>query len=34
MKTVPNPKKSPVEARIMPIGVPMPIVRVAMDATS
>ena len=34
MTTDPNPKKSPVEARIMLMGVPMPVVRVAMDATS
>ena len=34
MTTDPNPKKSPVEARIMPMGVPMFVVRVAMDATS
>ena len=33
MTTDPNPKKSPVEARIMPMGVPMPVVRVAMNAT-
>ena len=34
MTTDPNPKNSPVEARIMPMGVPMPVVRVAIDATS
>ena len=34
MTTDLNPKKSPVEARILPMGVPMPVVRVAMDATS
>ena len=33
MTTALNPKKSPVEARIMPMGVPMPVVRVAMNAT-
>ena len=32
MTTDPNPKKSPVKARKMPMGVPMPVVRVAMDA--
>ena len=34
MTTEPNPKKSPVKARIMPMGVPMPVVRFAMNATS
>ena len=34
MMAEPKPRKSPVEARTMLIGIPMPVIRVAMEAAS
>ena len=34
MTADPSPRKSPVEARTMLIGIPIPVVRVTMEATS